>query len=588
MKSSNNSRFLAFSIDLLRYKKMTTAANIFCNAVLFSYQAAVVFCTRSILNELEKSQGQALRNAIPFLAGILIAVLIRIAAIMTCAVLDAKRSYYYQNRLRVNILNRLLKKKDITTISGQSGPIFEILDDDVPASTFPAELLTEVSGHFVYTLISLAMLLVINWRLTLFIFIPLSVAIYGVQRLSERMKERRRQNRAAHDAASIFISDIADVALAIRTAGTSNAVLDRYDSVNANRRAAVMRDTVFNERVSVFLNSAVCIGSAVMMFIAARLITEGTFGIGDFSLFVANLGTLADCTSRIVELVYEVRKAEVSYERIMDISDNCDTKVLSADADIDLRHISNETIFNNTPEYFSSFAVKDLCYTYSGEDGFRNVSFSISPGKLIVVAGGMASGKSTLLSVLMGLIPQDSGDIVWNGEPMNTISRPPNRVAGAPQRGGFFSTDIKTNLCLGMNTDIENIKQALTTASLNEFFADCESGLTKNIGDRGDKLSGGQRQRLALARTIIRSASVNIVDDCVSALDEKTRTEVLSRLVEYLAKSKCSIIMATNSRPFLETADTIIFMESGHIAATGSFDELVMSCTSFRLMLSQT
>lgn len=331
--------FLAFSIDLLRYKKMTTAANVFCNAILFSYQAAVVFCTRAILNELEKSQGQALRKSLTFLAGILIAVLIRIAAIMICAVLDAKRSYYYENRLRVNILKRLLTKKDITTVSGQSGSIFEILDDDVPASTFPAQLLTEVSGHFVYTLISLAMLLIINWRLTLFIFIPLSVAIYGVQRLSERMKERRRQNRAAHDAASTFISDVADAALAIKTAGTSDAVLDRYDSVNAHRRAAVMRDAVFNERVSVFLNSAVCIGSAVMMFIAARLITEGTFGIGDFSLFVANLGTLADCTSRIVELVYEARKAEVSYERIMDIADNCDIKALSENADIDLRHI---------------------------------------------------------------------------------------------------------------------------------------------------------------------------------------------------------------------------------------------------------
>lgn len=200
----------------------------------------------------------------------------------------------------------------------------------------------------------------------------------------------------------------------------------------------------------------------------------------------------------------------------------------------------------------------------------------------------MASGKSTLLSVLMGLIPQDSGDILWNGKPMNGISRPPNRVAGAPQRGGFFSADIQTNLCLGTNTDAGNIKQTLRIASLEEFFSDGEKGLLKNIGDRGDKLSGGQRQRLALARTIIRGAAVNVIDDCVSALDEKTRREVLNRLAEYLSKSKYSIIMATNSRLFLEAADTIIFMESGHIAATGNFEELVSSCAAFRLMISQT
>lgn len=84
---------------------------------------------------------------------------------MCCAVLDAKRSYYYPNRLRINILKKLLSKKDVTSVSGQSGSVFEVLDDDVSSSTFPAELLTKVSGYFIYTLIALSMLLIINWKL---------------------------------------------------------------------------------------------------------------------------------------------------------------------------------------------------------------------------------------------------------------------------------------------------------------------------------------------------------------------------------------------------------------------------------------
>lgn len=579
--------FLTFSRDLLGYKKMTTTVNIFCNAIIFSHQAAVTFCIREILNGLEKAPGQALQGAVPFLAGILIVSLIRVAAIMSCAVLDAKRAYYYQNRLRMNILKQLFERKNITTVSGQSGPIFEALDDDVPASTFPVELLTEVLGYFIYTMIALTMLLTINWQLTLFIFIPLSAAIFGVQRISERMKERRKQNRAAHDAASTFLSDVADAALAIKTAGASEAVLNQYDNVNTHRRTAVMRDTVFNERVSVLLNGAVCIGSAVMMFIAARLMTGGSFGIGDFSLFIAHLGTLADCTSRIVELIYEGKKAEVSYERIIDFVDYKNVASLSENADIELRHISNVTVLEKPSEHFSSFAAKDLCYTYSGEDGFKDVSFSVNPGKLIAVAGGMASGKSTLLSVLMGLMPQDSGDILWNGEPMNDISsRTPNCIAGAPQRGGFFAADIQTNLCLGM--DNNNIEQALKIALLDEFYSASDNGLSKNIGDRGDKLSGGQRQCLVLARTILRGAAVNIIDDCVSALDEKTRGEVLNQLKEYLSESGHSAIIATNSRLFLESADNIVFMELGRVAAAGNFLELLTSCAEFRSVVTQT
>ncbi|GHT55004.1 hypothetical protein FACS1894109_00730 [Spirochaetia bacterium] len=142
----------------------------------------------------------------------------------------------------ITLARLALRKPDITRVSGNAGHLFEVLDDDIPAATFPAELLTEVTGYLVYTLIALSMLLAINWRLTLFIFIPMSIAIYGVQRLSERMKERRRINREAHDTASSFISDITDTVLAVKTSGAENAVLKQVDKVNGLRRAAVIRD----------------------------------------------------------------------------------------------------------------------------------------------------------------------------------------------------------------------------------------------------------------------------------------------------------------------------------------------------------
>ena len=583
MKVSDKTRaFLVFSRDLLGYKKMTTAVNIFCNAIIFSHQAMVTFCIREILNGLTGAPGQAFQNAVPYLAGILLVSLVRIAAIMACAVLDAKRSYHYQNRLRMNILKGLLRKKSVTAVSGQSGTIFEILDDDVPASTFPAELLTEVSGYLVYTLIALSMLLTINWKLTLFIFIPLSMAIYGVQRLSECMKERRKKNREAHDAASTFISDIADAALAIKAMGASGAVLDKYDDVNSNRRTVVIKDAVFNERVSALLNGAVCMGSAAMMFIAARLMAGNAFGIGDFSLFIAHLGTLADCTSRIVELIYEARKAEVSYERIISMTENKDVRLLSENADIALYQASDVSVPQYPAEELSSFEIRNLSFTYSGEDGFRDVSFIVRPGELIAVAGGMASGKSTLLSVLMGLMPQDHGHIIWNGELLIDLSsRTPQRIAGAPQRAGFFADDIKTNLRLGMEIDNPSAAEAIKIAAFDDVIADSAEGLLKNIGDRGDKLSGGQRQRLAIARTILRGAAMSIFDDCVSALDEETRGTVLSRLTEYLSRTGRSAIIATNARLFLESADMIVFMSGGRIEAMGNFEELMQSCAAF-------
>jgi ATP-binding cassette subfamily B protein len=348
------------------------------------------------------------------------------------------------------------------------------------------------------------------------------------------MKERRKKSREAHDAASAFISDVADAALAIKTTGSTDAVLRKYDDVNANRRTVVMKDIVFNERVSALLNGAVCVGSAVMMFMAARLMGGNSFGIGDFSLFIAHLGTFADCTNRMVELVYEARKAEVSYERIADTADIKNAKQLSAGADIELRRTEEVPMADYPVEAFSSFEVRSLCYTYSGEDGFRDVSFSLRPGKMIAVAGGMASGKSTLLSVLMGLMPPDCGEILWDGHSVESLSDRISRcIAGSPQRGGFFLDDIKTNLCLDVKADDSRIAEALRVAALGDILSS-EEALSKTIGDHGDKLSGGQRQRLALARTILRGASVCVIDDCISALDEDTRKKVLYSLTDYL------------------------------------------------------
>jgi len=252
--------FLYFSFDLLGYRKGITSLNIFCNAIIFCRMAAITFCVRQVLNIIESSQGMALSLAIPYLIGIFIAVFIRLLAIMGCATLDALRSCYYQNRVRMNVMNCLLKKDNINTVAGHSGPIFEVLCNDIPIATFPAELLTEVSGFFIFTLVALSMLLAINWQLTLFIFIPLSLAIYGIQRLSEAMKEKRHANRTAHDEASGFVADVTNAALAIKASGAGEPVLRRYEKVNKNRRAAILKDSLLNARISVLLNGAVHVG----------------------------------------------------------------------------------------------------------------------------------------------------------------------------------------------------------------------------------------------------------------------------------------------------------------------------------------
>ena len=576
--------FLAYSLDLLSYKKGITFLNIFCNAVIFSRMAAITLIIRQVLNILEHSQGSALRLAMPYLFAILAVVIIRVAAIMGCAALDTLRAYHYQNRVRVNVLRMLLRKADITGVAGRSGPIFEVLGNDIPISTFPVELLTEVTGFFIFTLIALSTMLAINWQLTLFIFIPLSAAIYGIQRLSERIKERRQANREAQDRASLFVADIIDASLAVKASGAEEPVLKHYELVNKNRRAAALKDTLLNAKISVLLGGAVHVGSAIMMFAAAHLMTGGSFGLGDFSLFIAYLGTLADCVNRIVELIAESRRAEVSYERIMGIACAESNRALNREAGVSLhgsvRRGSVESVLSNEncshAEALEFFEARDLSFSYDdGEKqgspagaltdqgpapefrGFRNVSFKLGPGQLMAVSGEIGSGKSALLSVLAGLMPPDSGECLFNGKPLSSLNHAP--IAGAPQRSGVFSGSLRENISLGLPLPDDEILKALSLAALDEFAAsEC---LDLDPGSRGDKLSGGQRQRLALARLFARGAKLLIIDDCVSALDHVTRKRLLNQILSYLKRTGRSAIIATNEPEFINAADQVLPMK---------------------------
>ncbi|MDR3121241.1 MAG: ABC transporter ATP-binding protein/permease [Clostridiales bacterium] len=601
MKANSKTReYLRFCLDLLRYKPLVTAADFLMNILIFSYGLTEAFLIRQIFNGLETglkygfdrglengARSGIWREVGIYLVLMVVCSLLRVIWIMVNALLDNMRSYYFQNRTRANMLRLLYKQDDMVNVAGNSGKIFERLDDDIPACHFPPELISEVLGFTVITGMSIALLLSINWQVTLFIFIPMSAAIYGVQRLSERMKEKRKENRAVHDEVSAFIGDVADSVLAIKTSGAEASVLARYDEGNRRRTKAVLRDIFFNAKVRALLTCATSVGTVVMMFIAARMITSGTFGLGDFSIFVASLGTLASCVDRIVELIYESKKAEVSYERIVETVGEENRGALSSDAGVTLKGSAPANDRPNPRVPLERFCAKGLSFSYDGDNGFANVNIDLRPGELIAVAGEVGSGKSALLGVLAGYMKADSGELLWNGKTISggrEFCTPPN-IACAPQRSGFFSSDIASNLCLGYPAAPEELAGAIRLAALEAAIAGMNGGLNTLLGKKGERLSGGQRQRLGLARMFVRDAELNIIDDCVSALDEPTQLRFRDHLTEYLKGSRRAAVMATNRTPFLCAADKIYVMKNGRVIAEGQYDELLVHCAEFAAMV---
>lgn len=580
--------YVRFAVRVLGFHPGITLVNLGCNVVIFSRNAAFAFLIREIFNALERGQAGGLTDVWPLLAGCLAAALASATAIMCCAVLDNLRGYFYQNRLRVNFMRLLSEQPDLTQVTGNASRLFEVADDDVPGCVFPMELLTEVAGFCVYTLVAVGMLLWIDWQMTLFLFLPLSLAIYIVRRVSEQLREKHAQNREAHAGMTSGIGDMVNSVLSIKAAGAEGAMLSHFDELSRARMKAVLRDVLFGAQAGAAINGVVQVGTVLVMLLAARGMRTGGFPLGDFSMFVMYLGTLANCIERVMELVGEVQKAKACYARITQAVSGAPEADLMLDRGPLLRKPEGIAPAPRHRVPLRAFRVERLSVRRPGGQGLEQVSFALEAGELVAVCGTVGSGKSTLLSALMGVLPVSEGQVLWNGRPVTGARNflvPPN-AGYAPQRPRLFSESIEENVRLGRPLSPGQLQEAFELAALGRDLTELSQGAHTSAGRQGEGLSGGQRQRVALARMLAGGASLNLLDDATSALDAGTEQAFWTGFVSWLKREGRAAIVATNKPLPLRLADRIVVLRAGRVAAVGAFDQLTSESAAFRAVMN--
>lgn len=220
-----------------------------------------------------------------------------------------------------------------------------------------------------------------------------------------------------------------------------------------------------------------------------------------------------------------------------------------------------------------------------GEPALSDISFSCKKGESIAIIGPTGSGKSTLVSLIMRFYPSTQGEILVNDDDINEIPLRSYRksVSLAPQKSLLFTGTVHENLRWGdPNASFETIREAARISAAEQFIDELPDGYDGFLEQGAVNISGGQKQRLSLARALVKSPEVLIIDDSIGALDAIIEAQVRESLSK--ASKERITFMVTQRIGTAMHSDKIMLLNDGCMMAFGTHSELMSSCREYREM----
>jgi len=517
-------------------------------------------------------------------AVILAVALLRNGLIFTDMYVFFRWTFSTAATMRKNMLEHILSMPGARSLPGSTGEaISRFREDAEEVGNFTVwALFLLATGIFgVAALFTMAR---INLRVTIFAFLPLLIVVAVANLARVRVQQYREANRSSAGDVTGFIGEMFEGVQAVQVANAEESMLAHFEELNESRRKNALRDRLFNEVLSSTFHNVVNIGMGLILLLAGSALREGSFTIGDFSLFAYYLSFISGMIATIGTFVARWKHAGVSIDRMERLLQGAEPAALVRKTPIyiDGTFPSPRENSSDQTEPLRTLSTTGLTYRFPGsEKGITDVDLRLEQGSFTVVTGRIGAGKTTLLRVLLGLLPAESGKVHWNGR---LIREPafffvPPVSAYISQTPSLFSESLRENILLGLDADDEEVAQAVRAAVLESDLVQLENGLETVVGPRGVRLSGGQRQRAAAARMFIRQAALLACDDLSSALDLETEQQLWERL---FTRQDATYLVVSHRRPLLRRADQIVVLKSGRVEDAGRLEPLLERCPEMR------
>ncbi|WP_423362819.1 ABC transporter ATP-binding protein [Mycoplasma sp. P36-A1] len=473
----------------------------------------------------------------------------------------------YNFDIKTNIFNKIIKVDNDFFLKFKIGDILTRLTLDMQNITlavgdgvyFVVESLSSI------IMIVIAMYFTTNLTLTIIVIIPLLLLSISANIISVKMAKKYDilQSNISYFSSQVLQS-IKGIKI-IKAFNKENVILKQLEDKNLT----TYDKGIETEKIRVLLGPIYrffygLIYSISIMY-GIYLLSNSEINVGQLVAFNLYIGML-DWPIYALQLVFgTLQKGATSYKRINEIQEY----------PIDNTYYGSKNISK-----IESIQFIDYDYSYNkGHKILDSINLKINDQEKIKIVGKIGAGKSTLLRQLLMLYQHnEKGRILINGNDITDYNKEEYLalISYASQTNEVFNMSIKDNLLVGNpKANSEDILKALEHAALLDEVLNFENGLDTIIGENGTNLSGGQQQRLNLARALIKSSNLLLLDDVFSAVDLKTEKQIMNNLENYY--SDRTIVLVTHRLTSIQKQDHILVLQNNKIIQEGSMQELLKS-----------
>lgn len=471
-----------------------------------------------------------------------------------------------EKELRTQLFHHFTKMDSIFYQKYRTGDLMAHATNDLNAiqNVAGAGILTFADSVITGGTTIIAMVLFVDWRLTLIALLPLPLLAVTSRVLGSKLHDAFRDSQAAFSAINDKTQESITGIKVIKTFGQEKEDLADFtekidDAIVKNKRTNFL-DALFDP----FITLIIGVSYVLTIIIGGRFIMEGTISLGQLVSFIAYIGMLVWPMFAIGRLFNVLERGNASYDRVNELLHEKTHIIERKDA---IKTMAQGTI---------SMKIDSFSYPKEEAVALENIQFSLQEGETLGIVGKTGAGKTTILKLLMREYDQYQGTISFGKHDIKnyTLDALMGAMGYVPQDHFLFSMTVRDNIRFA-KPDLEQaaVEKAAALAFINQEIKAFPEGYDTMVGERGVSLSGGQKQRISIARALIVEPELLILDDALSAVDAKTEEAILSNLKE-TRQEKTTIITAHRLSSVMH-AKEILVLDEGEIIERGTHQELL-------------